>query len=202
MAAQDNPADTIEALLDTLDYEKWLHQASDTAIAEKRWESVNLLVDWVISAWRQSESDRSLPELVSELILNDALEQQKDEENTDQVSLMTLHGAKGLEFPHVHIVGVEENILPHRVSLDEGDDQEERRLFYVGVTRAMRSLTLSYAKKRKRFGDIIDCEPSRFLMELPQDEVDWEIQEVASDAQVQDTGRAHLASIRALRQDR
>ncbi len=199
LAKKSDPIDTVNAMLAAIEYERWLHKSCETADADRRWENVRLLIDWLEGANRHATEERTLPELVGELILNDALDQQKDEENTDQVNLMTLHAAKGLEFPHVYIVGVEENILPHKVSIEEGSDQEERRLFYVGITRAMRSLTLSYALNRKRFGDTMECEPSRFLQELPEDDVEWQDQKSASPAQVQDTGRAHLASIRALR---
>ncbi len=199
LVAEGDPIDCVNSLLETVEYERWLHKSCETADADRRWENVRLLVDWLETADRQATEDRTLPELVTELILNDALDQQKDEENTDQVNLMTLHAAKGLEFPHVFIVGVEENILPHKVSVEEGSDEEERRLFYVGITRAMRSLTLSYAKRRQRFGDSVECDPSRFLQELPSEDIEWEDQESVSPEQQQDTGRAHLASIRALR---
>ncbi|MBX2868330.1 MAG: UvrD-helicase domain-containing protein [Acidiferrobacterales bacterium] len=198
-ATDGDPIDCVNALLEAVEYQRWLHKSCETADADRRWENVRLLVDWLEAADRQATEDRTLPELVTELILNDALDQQKDEENVDQVNLMTLHAAKGLEFPHVFIVGVEENILPHKVSVEEGSDEEERRLFYVGITRAMRSLTLSYARRRKRFGDSVECEPSRFLQELPAEDVEWEDQLSLSPEQQQDTGRAHLASIRALR---
>ena len=86
---------------------------------------------------------------------------------------MTLHGSKGLEFPHVFLAGVEEELLPHRNSIEENGEQEERRLMYVGLTRARESLTLSYAKHRKRYGEKVSCDPSRFLDELPRDLVEW-----------------------------
>jgi len=112
---------------------------------------------------------------------------------------MTLHAAKGLEFNYVCIVGLEEEILPHRVSIDEQGIEEERRLFYVGITRAMKNLTLSYANKRRRFGETISCEPSRFLQELPQEELIWEGKgEETSPEQQQMNKKAHLANMRAM----
>jgi ATP-dependent DNA helicase Rep len=93
----------------------------------------------------------------------------KDQEQ-DAVALSTLHAAKGLEFAHVFIIGAEEDILPFRDS-DEKQIEEERRLMYVGITRAERSLQISYCNRRKRGKDWMACEPSRFLEEMPEDEL-------------------------------
>ena len=91
----------------------------------------------------------------------------------DAVRLSTLHAAKGLEFPHVFLVGLEEGLLPHREAIAAGNVDEERRLMYVGVTRAQKSLHLSYCRKRKRAGETSECQPSRFLAELAQDDLRW-----------------------------
>ena len=103
-----------------------------------------------------------------------ALQQDRDEEDESQggVSLITLHAAKGLEFPVVYMVGVEEGILPHQRSLEEGTKEEERRLFYVGMTRAMERLTMSYCVNRKKYGEVIRGEPSAFLEELDPTYID------------------------------
>ncbi|MFM7217222.1 MAG: ATP-dependent helicase [Bacteroidota bacterium] len=91
----------------------------------------------------------------------------EEEKDDDVVSLMTIHAAKGLEFPAVHIVGLEENLFPSQMSLDSMEDlEEERRLFYVAITRAEKQLTISYANSRYRWGNLISCEPSRFLDEI------------------------------------
>ena len=90
-----------------------------------------------------------------------------DEKNDDKVSLMTIHAAKGLEFPAIYVVGLEENLFPSQLSMDSREDlEEERRLFYVAITRAEKKLTISYANSRYRWGNLINCEPSRFLDEL------------------------------------
>src|SRR5690606_37280459 len=99
------------------------------------------------------------------------LDRQEEEQADDKVQLMTLHASKGLEFPHVFLIGMEEDILPHRTSIEEGSIEEERRLAYVGITRAQRSLTLTMAAKRRQFGEVISTTPSRFIDELPQEDL-------------------------------
>jgi DNA helicase-2/ATP-dependent DNA helicase PcrA len=90
-----------------------------------------------------------------------------DENNDEKVSLMTIHSAKGLEFQAVYVVGLEENLFPSQMSMDSREDlEEERRLFYVAITRAEKKLTISYANSRYRWGNLITCEPSRFLEEV------------------------------------
>ena len=86
---------------------------------------------------------------------------------------MTLHASKGLEFPYVYLVGMEEELLPHRVSIEDEQIEEERRLAYVGITRAQKSLCLTLSKQRRRGGEVQDCQPSRFLDELPEDSLEW-----------------------------
>jgi superfamily I DNA/RNA helicase len=95
-------------------------------------------------------------------------EREEEKENSgDAVTLITMHSCKGLEFPRVYIVGLEEGLLPHTRSTAEGTLDEERRLFYVGVTRAMQFLTISHCAARKKYGQLMPCHPSRFLKELP-----------------------------------
>ena len=113
--------------------------------------------------------------------------------------MMTLHASKGLEFPNVFIVGMEEEILPHISSLETGDIEEERRLCYVGITRAQQNLTFLLTKKRRRFGEIIRREPSRFLKEIPEDDLIWEGEGMAVDPdEAKARGTAHLANLKSL----
>jgi superfamily I DNA/RNA helicase len=97
---------------------------------------------------------------------------EEKEATTDAVTLITLHSCKGLEFPHVYVVGLEDGLLPHVRSKAEGTLDEERRLFYVAVTRAMVSLTISHCSGRKKYGQTLPCQPSPFLKELPEELVE------------------------------
>jgi DNA helicase-2/ATP-dependent DNA helicase PcrA len=98
----------------------------------------------------------------------------EEKENTaDAVTLITMHSCKGLEFPHVFIVGLEDGLLPHSRSKIEGTMDEERRLFYVAVTRAMQTLAISHCGGRKKYGQLLPCQPSPFLKELPEELVEW-----------------------------
>jgi ATP-dependent DNA helicase Rep len=125
-------------------------------------------------------------------------QQEEDRAADDSVQLMTLHASKGLEYPHVFIIGMEENLLPHRVSIEENNLAEERRLAYVGITRAQQTLTMTMAAKRKQFGEVIDCEPSRFIEELPADDLQWQggLEEDAS--VVKERANETLAGLRDL----
>ncbi len=109
---------------------------------------------------------RGLGEFLQDVaLLTDA--DSEDEDDNDRVSLMTIHAAKGLEFPYVYVVGMEENLFPSQLSLNSRNElEEERRLFYVALTRAEKKTTLSYAENRYRWGNLISCEPSRFIEEI------------------------------------
>jgi len=111
---------------------------------------------------------------------------------------MTMHAAKGLEFPHVFIMGLEEEILPHRNSIETDNSEEERRLFYVGITRAKKTLALTMAKKRKQFGETFDTTISRFLDELPQDDLEWEGNNDANPEAKRKRGNNAIAGLRNL----
>ncbi|HHH13913.1 MAG TPA: ATP-dependent DNA helicase Rep, partial [Thiolapillus brandeum] len=97
------------------------------------------------------------------------------------------------------LVGVEEELLPHRTSIEEENIEEERRLAYVGITRARRLLHLTCARKRRKGGELVECEPSRFLEELPAEELEWEGRQAEEDPEKRKArGRAHLASLKAM----
>ncbi|MCX2958109.1 MAG: ATP-binding domain-containing protein, partial [Serratia symbiotica] len=130
--------------------------------------------------------------------LRDMMERGESEEQQDQVQLMTLHASKGLEFPYVFLVGMEEGLLPHQSSIDEGNIDEERRLAYVGITRAQKTLIFTLCRERRQYGELVRPEPSRFLLELPQDDLTWESgPKVISPQERMQKGQSHLANIRA-----
>ncbi|ARN73945.1 DNA helicase Rep [Oceanicoccus sagamiensis] len=170
----------IREMVSDIDYEAWLHQnSSSSAVAERRMANVFTLIDSLQSTLEKADDDEdNIQAAVAKLVLRDLMDrQEEDDESMDQVQLMTLHASKGLEFPHVYVIGVEEEILPHRVSIEEDNIEEERRLCYVGITRAKQTLALTYCGKRKQYGELIDCAPSRFLDELPYDDLVWEGEE-------------------------
>jgi ATP-dependent DNA helicase Rep len=165
----------LRRLMSELHYDDWLREtADDPKAAERKLENLKELVEWFERLARE-EANSHLNDLVAKLVLLGMLEKKEPSETRDEVSLMTLHAAKGLEFPCVYIVGFEENCLPHYQST-HGDDgiQEERRLCYVGLTRAEKYLTLSHAQERRRGGEVVSALPSRFLSELPPEDLEWD----------------------------
>ena len=196
---QKDPIAVVEQLIRDMNYEQWLMDTcKEPEIAERKMANVLDLINWLRNLHRK-EPEASLADLVNKLTLLDTLDRDEDNDRSNQVHLMTLHACKGLEFPYVFLVGMEENLLPHRSSIDEDNIEEERRLAYVGITRAQRNLTISLCKKRRRFGEVIDCEPSRFLEELPQESLKWQGHGVEMPKEEQqERGRAHLANLREM----
>lgn len=190
----------IEELLEDIDYLSWLEDSlRDPDKAKRRYENVEELLSWMGRMLKNSDEGLSLAEVMNRMALIDRLDRNGDDDPGDVVHLMTLHAAKGLEFPNVYLVGAEEELLPHRNSIEAGTIEEERRLMYVGITRAQRSLFISYAKQRRRFGEEFDCEPSRFLAELPEADLIWEGggKERSREERVE-TGRQTLAGLKGL----
>ncbi|WP_424987590.1 DNA helicase Rep [Microbulbifer sp. S227A] len=198
--ANSSAESALREMLDDIDYAGWLSQnASSEKVAEKRMENVYWLLDSLMKTMEgtddELEQDVRLEQAISKLILRDMLDRQEEEEATDKVSLMTLHASKGLEYPHVFMIGMEENLLPHRNSIEDDNIEEERRLTYVGITRAQKTLTMTLAGKRKMFGENQDTTPSRFLEELPDEDCIFEGFGKASPEQNQAKGNETLGSL-------
>jgi len=174
----DKPVPAIREMLEDIDYQDWLRQnASSDAAASKRWENINLLISQIEYALKDTVSDsveadkNPIEAAISKIILRDILDREQEESADDKVQLLTLHAAKGLEFLHVFLIGMEEDVLPHRNSIEGDQIEEERRLAYVGITRAQRTLTMTSAAQRTQFGETSATTPSRFVDELPQDDL-------------------------------
>ncbi len=199
-AQRGDPLAVVKEMIQELRYEAWLEDTcNDIRTAQRRMQNVHELVDWLGQLAVQETQEKSLADLVAHMTLMDMLDRNGDENTGNGVQLMTLHAAKGLEFPHVFIIGMEEELLPHRTSIEEDNLEEERRLAYVGITRARKSLTFSYATKRKRYGEMVECEPSRFLNELPQEDLVWEgANHEAAPEERKERGQAYLNSLRGL----
>lgn len=135
--------------------------------AMKREENVRQLLQDLANF--QGKSVTGLQGFLDEVMLDRSREEDEEIDRKKGVLLITLHAAKGLEFPHVFLVGLEEGVLPHDRSKVEGTLDEERRLLYVGITRAMRTLTLTYCRDRMKYGSVAPCHPSSFIRELSEE---------------------------------
>jgi ATP-dependent DNA helicase Rep len=171
-AQQDDAMGLCRTLILEIGYADWLGETcTSSKQAEAAMENVMELISWIGNLQRDRD-DKSLDAVVSHLSLMSILENDEDHKPQDAVQLMTIHAAKGLEFEQVYLVGFEEDSLPHHQSQDTDSIEEERRLAYVGITRAASNLTLSYAKTRQKFGERLQCEVSRFLYELPESDLE------------------------------
>ncbi|MDR0217763.1 MAG: DNA helicase Rep [Enterobacteriaceae bacterium] len=199
--AEREPLLAVRDLLHGMDYESWLYETSPSPkAAEMRMKNVNQLFSWMsdMLAGDELNEPMTLSQVVARFTLRDMLERGESEEELDQVQLMTLHASKGLEFPYVFLVGMEEGFLPHQSSIDEDNIEEERRLAYVGITRAQRELFFTLSKERRQYGELIRPEPSRFLLELPQDDLDWpQGKRVVSAEERMQRGQSRLADIKS-----
>ena len=195
----EHPATVVKRIIEDIQYSDWLLQnSSSPTMAEKRMTNVHEIVDWVNKLYDDGMGKETLAEIIAHMSLVDLMERNSEEAEQNAVTLMTLHGAKGLEFPYVFLIGAEEEILPHINSMDEAGIQEERRLAYVGITRAQKHLTISYAKTRSRYGEKMVCEPSRFLEELPMEHLEWADRKIVTPEQRQETANAYIASLKDL----
>ena len=164
-APREPAAQLLEDLLGAIQYEAWLFEHCGTREAESKWNNVRDFVGWL--GKKGTEEGKNLLDLTQTIALISMLD--KEDPDFDGVQMATLHASKGLEFPHVFLVGVEEGLLPHQSSIDEDKIEEERRLMYVGITRAQRSLNITWCERRKSGREFRACEPSRFIAEMGED---------------------------------
>ena len=208
-AVRDPAGELLNDLLATIQYEAFLYDSEEPRAAEVKWANVLDFIGWLTkkgepnTEYGNESAGKNLLELTQMVSLMSMLEGRENGE-PDAVKLSTLHAAKGLEFGHVFLIGVEEGILPHRESIDAGildptKIEEERRLMYVGITRAQKSLNISWCKKRKRAGEMQMCEPSRFIAEIPKDDVRHFGNPFNKDPEAsKDFGKSKMANIKAM----
>ncbi|EMC4026857.1 DNA helicase Rep [Vibrio cholerae] len=202
-AERGNTVEAVRTLVRDIRYEDWLYETSASPkAAEMRMKNVSDLYSWIVADLEGDNPDqqeKTLKEVVQRLTLRDMMERGEENDDSDAVQLMTLHASKGLEFPYVYLIGAEEGILPHQTSIDEENVEEERRLMYVGITRAQRELTFMVCKERRQFGELIKPTQSRFLDELPQEDIEWEVKKKpVTQEERMAKGQAHIANLRAM----
>jgi ATP-dependent DNA helicase Rep len=176
----ENAAQLLDDMMKEINYEAYLYDSFDDRQAQSKWQNVLDFTTWLkekgTGGKDGTDREKSLLDLTQMVALMTMLEGRDQE--PDAVRMSTLHASKGLEFPHVFLVGVEEGILPHKGDPDAPIDtlgariEEERRLMYVGITRAQRSLHITWCKKRKRARESVNCDVSRFIKEMKLDEGD------------------------------
>ncbi|MGP5493573.1 UvrD-helicase domain-containing protein [Psychrobacter celer] len=198
-----DPVPIVRQMIDETGYIDFVRSDAKTPQQEKnRLDNIDMLYTSIQSLINRAEDDedRTIDTIIRKLVLLDMLEQQQEEENTNKVNLMTLHAAKGLEFDFVYIMGLEEEMLPHRNSIISETIEEERRLMYVGITRARRELTLTLATQRRAGGQMRVTSESRFLDELPEDHINWpaKAKKKKASKDPEKVADEYLANIRAL----
>ncbi|WP_089606443.1 UvrD-helicase domain-containing protein [Acinetobacter piscicola] len=199
----DEPVPKIRQMMNDAGYIDYLRESAATPAQEKtKIDNVEMLYTSIQSLINRAEDvdEKNIESVIRKMVLLDLLEQQQEEEDTDKVNLLTLHASKGLEFPFVYIMGLEEELLPHKNSIAAETIEEERRLMYVGITRAQQGLTLTLAEQRKNGGQMKQMTPSRFLDELPQDELDWlgRKKKLAENVDPKQQAQQYLQNLKAL----
>ncbi len=202
LESKDQAQGTLQAwanqFLEEIGYFNDLRRLEKTAEAgEARMRNLKELILKLDGEQTQPGAAAARVETFLEEITLDSDRADEDEVQGNAVTLITMHSCKGLEFPHVFVVGLEQGLLPHSRSTEEGTLDEERRLFYVAITRAMQTLNLSHCVTRKKYGQAISCHPSCFLQELPAELVEH-ADEKAKQPVSADSGKERFAALRAL----
>ncbi|MBR0128826.1 MAG: ATP-binding domain-containing protein, partial [Neisseriaceae bacterium] len=191
LAETENAYYVLEKMLEEIAYKRYLIDNNEEKQGEMRWQNVVDFIEWI----KKKSHEKNLFAITQNIALLNILDNQTQEE-MDAVHLTTLHSAKGLEYPFVFLAGCEEGLFPHQDSIDENNLHEERRLMYVGITRAMRLLTVTYAIKRKRAGHWQFNEPSRFIDEMPLDDIQILGRKNTAPIISREEGNARLTAIR------
>ena len=161
--------DWADKLMDEISYEAELKKGEkDPENAENRMRNLRELIHTMDDRGELLLPADRLVKFLDDITLDSELEEER-EEKADAVTLITTHSCKGLEYPHVFLVGIEEGLLPHSRSIVEGTLDEERRLFYVAITRAMETLSITHCLSRHKYGQLVPCQPSSFLKEVPEE---------------------------------
>ena len=199
----DEPVPKVRQMINEAGYIDYIREQAATPAQEKtKLDSIESLYSSIQNLLNRTDDvdEKNIESVIRKLVLLDMLEQQQEEEDTDKVNLLTLHAAKGLEFPYVYMIGLEEELLPHKNSIASETIEEERRLMYVGITRARQGLTLTLAEQRKNGGQMRQMTPSRFLDELPQDDLEWHgrKKKLAPNVDPKEQAQQYLANLKAL----
>ena len=199
----DEPVPKVRQMINEAGYIDYVREQAATPAQEKtKLDNIESLYTSIQNLINRTDDvdEKNIESVIRKLVLLDMLEQQQEEEDTDKVNLLTLHAAKGLEFPYVYMIGLEEELLPHKNSIASETIEEERRLMYVGITRARQGLTLTLAEQRKNGGQMRQMTPSRFLDELPQDELEWHgrKKKIAPNVDPKEQAQQYLANLKAL----
>ncbi|ENW84103.1 ATP-dependent DNA helicase Rep [Acinetobacter sp. NIPH 284] len=199
----DEPVPKVRQMINEAGYIDYVREQAVTPAQEKtKIDNIESLYTSIQNLINRTDDvdEKNIESVIRKLVLLDMLEQQQEEEDTDKVNLLTLHAAKGLEFPYVYMIGLEEELLPHKNSIASETIEEERRLMYVGITRARQGLTLTLAEQRKNGGQMRQMTPSRFLDELPQDDLEWHgrKKKLAPNVDPKEQAQQYLANLKAL----
>lgn len=165
----------ISKFVDDISYRQWLIDSSSSEKhAEFKYKNIIEIINWITKQLEDSYNGLdSLSSVLNKMLLIDMLDRDNNDKNDNQVQIITMHASKGLEFKKVYIMGMEEGILPHQQSIEEESIEDERRLAYVAITRAKENLTITLTKHRKKYGEKIASQYSRFLDELPDTDLHW-----------------------------
>lgn len=172
------PSIILDKIINEIEYETWLSKIiKEPKKVKDSINNIHTLSTWIKNMIKGDELEKpmSLSKIIARMTLRDMVEQNtKKDSEKNQVQLMTLHASKGLEFPSVFMIGMCEGVLPNHKSINDNNIEEERRLTYVGITRAQKQLFFTYCSTRNQYGQILDMLPSRFLFELPQEDLKWD----------------------------